>query len=114
MVDGRGEKMWWIIIAITLALFTLSLNYSASKNNEAYDFYVTQKRCFDKHINNDSLVFVKYIGSDRNEIKHGHHALITINTTDDNKIAVELEGMVIVYDDYEQFRCDWIFNSGDK
>lgn len=105
--------MWWIIVGITLTLFILSLNYSSSKDNEAYEFYISQKRSFDKHVNNDSLAFIKYIGKDRCEIKNGHYALITINTTDDNKITVGLDDTIIVYDDFEQFKCDWIFNSED-
>lgn len=103
----------WLVICLILALFISLFNYSASKNNEAYDFYTSQKRCFDRHVNNDSLVFVKYIGDDTNEIKHNHYAVVTISTTDDNKITVELNDTIIVYNDYEQFKCEWVFDNED-
>lgn len=102
-----------LILCIMLALFILVFNYSASKNNESYDSHMLQERYFYKYIDSNSLVFVKYIGDDRCEIENGHYALITIDTTQDNKIAVGLDDGYIFYDNYGQFKCDWIIKCED-
>lgn len=102
--------MWLIITWIVLVTFVFAFIFSASKNNEEYDLYVSQQKCFDKYVNNELLVFTKYIGNDRHTIKHGEYGLIMIKTTDNNKIAVELSDTFILYDDFKHFYCDWRFN----
>lgn len=104
--------MLWIMW-IMLVLFILVFNYSAGKNNESYDLNMFQKRCFDKYVNSGSLVFVKYIGSDECKVENGDYALVTIDTTDEDKILVGLNNKYIQYDNFEQFKRNWKFNNED-
>ena len=106
-------ELWFVIIWVTLLLFILALIYSAGKTNEEYDTYILQKKCFDKHVDSLALVFVKYIGDDRGKIKRNQCILITIDTTDDNKIKVGVDDTYILYDDFEHFNYDWKFEDED-
>ena len=103
--------MWLIIIWISLMLFILTFNYSAGKNNESYDTFLFQQECFNRYVNNKTLVIVKYVGDGRNEIKRNQCVLITIDTTDDKKIRVKLDNTYIFYDDFHHFNCDWKFQN---
>ena len=104
--------MGWIVWLI-LALLILIFNYSAGKNNEAYDSYVLQKGYFDTYVNNDSLIFARYIGEDRSEIDFNQYTLITVSTTDNDKIKVELDDVHILYDDFKHFNSNWRFKDGE-
>lgn len=104
--------MWWIIW-IMLVLIVLIFNYSAGKNNEAYDEHMFQQMYFDKCVDNDSLVFVKYVGNDRSEIKYGELTLTTISTTDNNMIKVNLDDTYILYENFEDFNSDWRFRNSE-
>ena len=99
-----------IVMWLALVIFILAFIFSAGKNNEEYDTYALQQKYFDKYANSDSLIFARYIGDDRCEIKHGEHGLIAISTTD-YKIVVELDNVFIIYDDFKHFSCNWEFKS---
>ena len=103
----------WLIICIVLMLLILIFNYSASENNESYDSFILQKKYFDKYINSNSLIFVEYIGNDRCEVKHNQSVLIAIDTTDDNKVRVELDDTYILYENFEHFNFDWRFRDDE-
>lgn len=104
--------MWWIVWA-AIMLFVLTFNYSVGETNEAYDMFTLQQKYFDRYVNNISLVFIKYIGNDRCEIKQNQYALASISTTDDNKIKIEFDEACILYDDFRHFNCDWKFDDED-
>ena len=103
--------MWWIIIVwVVLTLFVLMFNYSAGKNNKMYDSYLLQRRCFDKYVNSKNPAFVKYIGDGILELQCNQYTLITIETTEDNKIRVWLDDATnVIYDDLKHLNYDWRF-----
>lgn len=106
--------MWWIIVWVVLALVVVRFFYITGENNDKYDFNEKQQRCFDKYANSKNLVFVKYIGDGILELECNQYTLVTVETTEDNKIRVWLDDVTnILYDDLKHFNCDWRFEDDE-
>ena len=95
------------IIWVVLVLFILIFIYSAGLNDKPNDSYIIQQKYFDRYVNNETLVSVKYVGDDICEIKQNEYTFVTISTTDNEQIKIEFRGTYILYDDFEHFNCDW-------
>ena len=79
-------------------------------NNDRYDYREKQQRYFDKYVNSKNPVFVKYLGNGILELQCNQYTLITIETTENNKIKVWLDDATnILYDDLTHFNYDWRF-----
>ena len=103
--------MWWIIVAwVVFLLVGFAFNYGSSEANKRYDYYANQQKCLGKYIDSQTPAFVKYIGDDRREIQCNQYTLITIETTEDNRIKVWLDDDTnVLYDDLTHFNYDWRF-----